>query len=76
MHLVVTDEALHGQHADVAQVAYLQVEVAHHKGGEVVACHLEEQLVLVQRSLGVGQHEGELAQAVSLQRVGRGGAVR
>ena len=67
MHLVKADEALDHKHADISQVTYFQFKVSGREGCKVVLCHLVEELVLIERTLLVGQHEGKVAQTVVLQ---------
>ena len=65
--LVEITEARYLHATEPLDILDLDVEVAHHVAREVVACQLEEQLVLVHRVGLVGNHEDEVGIRVGRQ---------
>ena len=62
--LVEIAETAHHHVVHTLSIVDGDVKVAHHKRGEVVACQLEKQLILLERVGGVGKDEDEVSIAL------------
>ena len=69
--LVVVHETTNEHAVHDSLLLYFELEVTHHEVREVIARHLEEQLVLVDGVGLVGNDEEEVGVSLSRQRVGR-----
>ena len=72
-HLVVIAESFQSQAADVVDVLKGEVEITHQEIGEIEACHLKEQLVLVDRVGLIGNEEDEFGIALWFKDAGGNG---
>ena len=67
--LVVAEESTGNHSVESVILVYLYLEVTHQEVGEVVFCHLKQQLVLVHGVGFVDEHEEELLVALCTERV-------